>query len=250
MTNTSLDATGSLFTRLNTVGKEMGMTQQNTLDLTKTINQAIQTSGGTAEASEAAITQLIQAMQGGVLRGEEFNSIMENGYGVAEALAKGLGVTTGELRKMAENGELSAERVYKALLSQKDAVQATYDQFPITISNALQRIQTQWQILIGEMNNATGASSVVAEALLVIADNLGILKVFIDDIGEGFSWIGSKLTSIDATTIETLKSVLSEAYDTVKSLISNIATLGETVWSAFTTALESLYRILCKFHFL
>lgn len=240
MTNTSLDATGSLFTRLNTVGKEMGMTQQNTLDLTKTINQAIQTSGGTAEASEAAITQLIQAMQGGVLRGEEFNSIMENGYGVAEALAKGLGVTTGELRKMAENGELSAERVYKALLSQKDAVQATYDQFPITISNALQRIQTQWQILIGEMNNATGASSVVAEALLVIADNLGILKVFIDDIGEGFSWIGSKLTSIDATTIETLKSVLSEAYDTVKSLISNIATLGETVWSAFTTALDAV----------
>ncbi|MBE9400955.1 tape measure protein [Acinetobacter albensis] len=240
MTNTSLDATGSLFTRLNTVGKEMGMTQQNTLDLTKTINQAIQTSGGTAEASEAAITQLIQAMQGGVLRGEEFNSIMENGYGVAEALAEGLGVTTGELRKMAENGELSAERVYKALLSQKDAVQATYDQFPITISNALQRIQTQWQILIGEMNNATGASSVVAEALLVIADNLGILKVFIDDIGEGFSWIGSKLTSIDATTIETLKSVLSEAYDTVKSLISNIATLGETVRSASTTALDAV----------
>jgi len=240
MTNSSLDATGDLFTRLNGVGKEMGMTQQNSLDLTKTINQAIQTSGGSAQASEAAVQQFIQAMQGGVLRGEEFNSIMEGGYGVAEALAKGLGVTTGELRKMAENGELGAERVYKALLSQKDAVQATYDQFPTTISNALQKIATSWQILIGEMDQANGSSATVANSLSVIADNLSILKVFIDDVGEGFSWIGSKLTSIDTTIIETLKSTLSEAYDTVKSLISNIATLGETVWSAFTTALDSV----------
>ncbi|PWF32972.1 tape measure domain-containing protein, partial [Yersinia pestis] len=103
-------ATASLFTRLNTVGKEMGMTQQQALDLTKTVTQAIQIGGGSAQASEAAVQQFIQAMQGGVLRGEEFNSIMENGYGLAEALAKGLGVTTGELRKMAENGELSSER--------------------------------------------------------------------------------------------------------------------------------------------
>ena len=239
-TNSSLEATGNLFTKINDTGKQMGMTQQQALDLTKTINQAVQIGGGSAQASEAALQQFIQALQSGVLRGDEFNSIMEQAPGLTSAMAKGIGVTTGELRKMAENGELGAERITKAIQSQAGQIQATYDQFPITISNALQRIQTQWQILIGEMNNATGASSVVAEALLVIADNLGILKVFIDDIGEGFSWIGSKLTSIDATTIETLKSVLSEAYDTVKSLISNIATLGETVWSAFTTALDAV----------
>jgi len=239
-TNSSLDATGSLFTRLNTVGKEMGMTQQNTLDLTKTINQAIQTSGGTAEASEAAITQLIQAMQGGVLRGEEFNSIMENGYGVAEALAKGLGVTTGELRKMAENGELSAERVYRALLSQKDAVQQTYDSFPLTVSNALQKIATSWQILIGEMDQANGASATVANALSVIADNLGILKVFFDDVAAGVVWFQDKLSEIDPSIIESIGNTLSDVYDTVKSLISNLAGIAETAWSAFTSTLDAI----------
>ena len=129
MTNSSLSATGDLFTRLNAVGKDLGMTQQNSLDLTKTINQAIQISGVSAQASEAFTQQFIQSMQQGTLRGEEYNSMMENGYGVAEALAKGLGVTTGELKNMADNGELGAERVYKALLSQKDAVQQTFDQF-------------------------------------------------------------------------------------------------------------------------
>lgn len=239
-TNSSLEATGSLFTRLNTVGKEMGMTQQQALDLTKTVTQAIQVGGGSAQASEAAVQQFIQAMQGGTLRGEEFNSIMENGYGLAEALAKGLGVTTGELRKMAENGELSSERVIKAISSQAESVQATYNQFPLTIGQALQKITTSWEILIGKMDQSNGASATVAQWLSMLADNISELQVFIDDIGEGFVWIGDKLQNIDPSIINALKSTLSEAYDTVKSLISNVATLGETIWSAFTTALDSV----------
>lgn len=240
-TNSSLDATGSLFTRLNAVGKEMGMTQQNTLDLTKTINQAIQTSGGTAEASEAAITQLIQAMQGGVLRGEEFNSIMENGYGVAEALAKGLGVTTGELRKMAENGELGAERVYKALLSQKDAVQQTFDQFPTTIGNALTKISTQWQILIGTMDQANGASATVADWLVTIADNMNVVEVLLQDIGNGFIWAGDQLKRIDPQTIEALKQALSTAYESLKDLGSTMGDSFERSVDLINTALGSIF---------
>lgn len=241
MTNTSLDATGSLFTRLNTVGKEMGMTQQNTLDLTKTINQAIQTSGGSAESSEAAITQLLQAMQGGVLRGEEFNSIMENGYGVAEALARGLGVTTGELRKMAENGELSAERVYKALLSQKDVVQQTYNDFPLTVSNALQKIATSWQILIGEVDQANGASASAAQWLSTLADNMMLLKPIIDDIGSGFSRFGEYYSNIyDQATIDSLKTTLISVYETIKTLFNTVLEVGEAFHSVFSDALSNV----------
>ncbi|TCH64201.1 tape measure protein [Acinetobacter sp. ANC 4862] len=240
MTNSSLDATGDLFSRLNAVGKDMGMTQQNSLDLTKTINQAIQTSGASAQASEAFTAQFIQSMQQGTLRGEEYNSMMENGYGVAEALARGLGVTTGELKKMADNGELGAERVYKALLSQKDAVQQTFDQFPTTISNALQKISTSWQILIGEMDQANGSSATVANALSVIADNLGILKLFFDDVAAGVGWFQDKLSEIDPSTIESIQSTLSAVYDTIKTVISSLAGMAETGWSAFSSVLDAI----------
>lgn len=240
MTNSSLEATGSLFTRLNGVGKEMGMTQQNSLDLTKTINQAIQTSGGSAEASEAAVQQFIQAMQGGVLRGEEFNSIMEGGYGVAEALAKGLGVTTGELRKMAENGELGAERVYKALLIQKDAVQKTYDSFPLTVSNALQKIATSWQILIGEIDQSNGASATAAQWLSTLADNMSLLKPIIDDIGNGFTRFREYYSSIyDQGTIVSLKTTLISVYDTIKTLFNTVLEVGEAFHDVFSDALSS-----------
>ena len=240
MTNSSLDATGSLFTRLNAVGKDMGMTQQQALDLTKTVTQAIQIGGGSAQASEAAVQQFIQAMQGGVLRGEEFNSIMENGFGVAEALARGLGVTTGELRKMAENGELSAERVVKALQGQASEVQKTYEQFPTTITNALTKISTQWQILIGEMDQANGASATVANALSIIADNLGVLKVFFDDVSEGVGYLTSKFNDIDPSTLDALRNTLTQVYDTVKTLVSSIAGIAETAWSAFTSTLDAI----------
>ena len=153
---------------------------------------------------------------------------MENGYGVAEALAKGLGVTTGELKRMADNGELGAERVYKALLSQKDAVQQTFDQYPTTIGNALTKISTSWEILIGEMDQANGSSAKVANALSTIADNLGVLKVFFDDASSGIGWFQDKLSEIDPSTLESIRSTLSAVYDTIKTVISSIAGIAET----------------------
>jgi len=247
-TNSSLQATGDLFTRLNTVGKEIGMTQQQALDLTKTVTQAIQIGGGSAQASEAAVQQFIQAMQGGVLRGEEFNSIMENGYGLAEALAKGLNSTTDELRKMAENGELTSERVIKAVQSQATQIQETYNQFPTTISNALQRIATSWQIVIGEMDQANGSSATVADALVVVADNLGIIKVFLDDVGLGLaSLIGDLQGGIDASTIESFKNAISAAYDAVKDLVTQVYEFGVVVLDTLGTSITSTLSIFSSF---
>ena len=241
-TNSTLDNTGALFTRLNTVAKDMGKSQQFALDMTSTVTKAIQLGGGSAQASEAAVQQFIQAMQGGVLRGEEFNSIMEGGYGLAEALAKGLGVTTGELRKMAEAGELSAERVLTALEKQKAGVDAQYAEMPLTIGNALQKISTSWQILIGEMDQANGASATVAQWLSVLADNLNIVEVLLNDIGNGFVWFGDQLKKIDPQTIEALKTALLSAYDAVKSLGSLLAGAFERGIDVINTMLGQIFN--------
>lgn len=241
-TNSNLETTAGLFTRLNTVAKDMNMSQQQALDLTKTVTQAIQLGGGSAQASDAAVTQFIQAMQGGVLRGEEFNSIMENGYGLAEALARGLNVTTGELRKMAENGELGAERVLKALESQKGSINDLYNQMPLTIGNALQKISTSWQILIGEMDQANGASATVAKWLSVLADNMKLLQPILDDIGEGFGWVQEQLSKqYDDAAIQALKDALQSAYDTIKSILGTVGDVYESFSDILDTALSSVF---------
>ncbi|QQN40792.1 tape measure protein [Acinetobacter sp. CS-2] len=240
MTNSSLDATAGLFTKVNDIGKQMGLTQQQNLDLVKTINMAIQTGGGSAASTEAAVVQFTQALQSGVLRGDEFNSIMEQAPGISKALAQSLGVTTSELRNMAENGELSSEKVIKAIQNQSKAIEADYAKFPLTISNALQKISTQWQILIGEMDQANGSSATVANALSAIADNLGILKVFFDDVAAGVGWFQDKLSEIDSSTIESIGSTLTAVYDTIKIVISSLAGIAETAWSAFSSTLDAI----------
>jgi tape measure domain-containing protein len=101
-TGSELESVGTLFSRLAQAGKDAGLgsqqAAQQALSLTEAISQAIQIGGSSAQASEAAIQQLIQGLQSGVLRGEEFNSVMEQAPRLARALADGLGVTTGELR--------------------------------------------------------------------------------------------------------------------------------------------------------
>ena len=92
-TFSSVENTGELFARITQSAEALGLAQSEVLGVTKTINEAIKLSGGSADAADAAITQLIQGLQSGVVRGEEFNSIMEQAPRLAQAMADGLGVT-------------------------------------------------------------------------------------------------------------------------------------------------------------
>ncbi|OPH36307.1 tape measure protein, partial [Moraxella equi] len=246
-TNADLTATAQLFAKIHETGKQMGLTQQQSLDLTKTIQQAISLSGGSAAAAEASITQLSQALASGVLRGDEFNSIAEQSPEIMTALANSLNVTTGELRTMAGEGKLSAQVVVNALQQQAGAIEEKFAKFPTTIGQAMQNIKTQWQIVVGEFNTESGASAVVVKALQTIGDNLAWLKNVFNDVGEGITWFSDKLSQIDDSTIDELKRTLSLAYDTVKDLAKSIGDMGETAWSAFKSVLDSVTPMFTAF---
>lgn len=171
-TNSNLAATGDLYARLTKIGQEMSIPQEQVLLLTKTINQAIQVSGGSAASAEAAITQLQQALASGVLRGDEFNSMMEQSPRLMQALADGIGVTTGELRKMAGEGKLTTEVVTSSILSQSAVIEKEFSQFPLTIGSSIENLKTSWTVFIGELDQAHGVSTKVAESLKWVADNL------------------------------------------------------------------------------
>lgn len=187
-TNSALEETGTLFSRLAQAGRDAGQSTDdasaNALALTETINQAIQLSGAGAQASSAAITQLVQGLQGGVLRGDEFNSIMEQSPRLARALADGLGVTTGELRKMAEAGLLTSETVTTALKGQSETIASEFGKLPLTVGRALQNLSTQWQLYIADTDKATGASATAATAINGLASNLNTIAGLLMDAGQ------------------------------------------------------------------
>lgn len=174
-TNSNLTATGDLYARLTKIGQEMKWPQEQALALTETINKATQVGGGSAASTEAALTQMQQALSAGALRGDEFNSVMEQSPRLAQALADSLGVTTGKLRELAGEGKLTTEVVTQALLSQSEKITAEFDKFPATIGASIENLKTAWTVYIGEADAATGASTKVAEAIKFVAENLDVL---------------------------------------------------------------------------
>jgi tape measure domain-containing protein len=193
-TGSNLEQTGILFTRLTEAGKSAGLSSQaaiaQALTLTETINQAVQLSGGSAESSKAAVTQLIQGLQSGVLRGEEFNSVMEQAPRLSKALADSLGVTAGELRKMAEAGTLSADTVIKSLKGQSATLQAEFATLPITVGRSVEKLQTQWALYIGDLDKSRGITAKVAQGLDLLAGNLnGVIQTA---QAGGAAWLGYK----------------------------------------------------------
>ncbi|MDD3325643.1 MAG: tape measure protein [Zoogloea sp.] len=231
-TGGSLEATAGLFTKLAEAGKQMGLGQAEALRLTETVNQAVRLSGASAQASEAALTQLIQGLQGGVLRGDEFNSVMEQAPRLAKALADGLGVTTGALRTMAEAGQLSSETVIRALQGQARAVETEFGKLPATIGGAITKLQTQWQAWIGDLDQSSGTSAQVAAGIEAIANNFDQLAAGL--INAGQAWLGWKAYNIAAEMLSLKAAVASTAGATAAHTAATVANTAAT--TANTTA--------------
>lgn len=167
-----LKATGDLYGNLARSLKSTGDQSASVAQLTETIAQAMAISGRSAQENEAALRQLSQALASGVLRGDEFNSIMENAPRLQQALADALQVTTGKLREMAEGGQLSAETITTALGGQAAKIAREFDALPDTVSRAVVRLKNEFTLLVGSFNEASGAGALVASAIGGIAGHL------------------------------------------------------------------------------
>lgn len=171
-THSALAANDQLFASTNKSIEALGGNVDTTIALTKLMSQGLSASGTSAASSSALITQFTQSIQSNLLRGDEFNSFMENGSVLVDQLTVALGKNKGELRAMAEAGELSAAVVINALLSRADAIDKMAHNMPLTIGRALEDTHTKWSIYINDVNNATGATQTVAHSIESIGDNL------------------------------------------------------------------------------
>lgn len=170
-TGTSLEANSNLYSRIAQSLRSMGFSSSDVAKVTETVATSLKLSGASTEEASSVITQLSQALGSGVLRGEEFNSIMENGQRLAKLLADGLGTTVGGLRKMANNGELTTDKIVP-LLTNVEILRKEFDTLPASISGSAQKIENAFLAWVGGANNAVGASSTLSGILDGLAKNI------------------------------------------------------------------------------
>jgi tape measure domain-containing protein len=171
-TRQSLESTATLYGKVETVIKQLGGTQKDALKTTETLGQAIALTSQGAATDSAAILQFSQALASGVLRGDEFNSVMENSPGLAQALADGLDVPITKLRGMAEAGELTADKLVNALGKSAPKVAEQFAQLPVTVGGALTVLSNKFTKFIGEGDKATGATAALAKSITTLGNNL------------------------------------------------------------------------------
>ena len=171
-TRQSFDATADTFARFARSTKGLNVGNDDLVRVVETINQAVAVSGASSASAEAALFQLGQAMAAGALRGEELNSVLEQTPRLAEAIAAGMGVSTGELKGLAEQNKLTAEAVMKALLSQGAAVQREFQQLEPTVAQAFTALENATKRYIGEADRATGATRYLALGIQAVGENL------------------------------------------------------------------------------
>jgi len=136
-----LAALATLYGRISRPLKETGAGQEQILQVTEAVALAFSVSGASAAEAEAGVIQFAQALGAGALRGDEFNSVAEQAPRLMKALADGLGVPTTALRKMAEEGELTAAAVTEALTGQLDVIRAEAAALPGTVEAAMTRLR-------------------------------------------------------------------------------------------------------------
>ncbi|BBT90409.1 hypothetical protein WP8W19C02_20290 [Enterobacter cloacae] len=178
-TRGSLDATASLYARLERATREYGTSAEDLAKLTTIINQGFVVSGATAQEAENAIIQLSQGLASGALRGEEFNSVNEQGNRLIVALADSMGVGIGQMRQMAAAGKLTTDVVVNGLLSQGVTIGNEFANTTTTISQALQVAGNNITKFFGENSTVKTGTAIFNDAVISVSENIGALSAIL-----------------------------------------------------------------------
>ncbi|TNH06622.1 phage tail tape measure protein [Testudinibacter sp. TR-2022] len=171
-TNQGVDATAQVYQRFAQNAQQLGINQTQVASLTETVSKAVAISGASAASAQAALMQFGQSLASGIFRGQEFNSVMEQTPGLAQAIAKGLGVTTGELRQMANDGKLTMDVLIPALEKAKASVDQQFATRVISVGHGFQNLKNALIKWSGEMDSTVGITRNLGGALNGLANNL------------------------------------------------------------------------------
>ena len=186
-TTTSFADNANLYTRSARALKEFGYSTRESVQFTEALATSFQLSGSSAEEVTSVTTQLSQALAKGVLRGQDFNSVSQSGGRAMVALADGMGVTTGALKAMADNGLLTTDKLVTALIGQLGTLREEYKQMPSTVSGSMQVLSNAFQSWVGGADSSTGSTQALSKAIVFVAENMDSLSATVLTVGASYA---------------------------------------------------------------
>jgi tape measure domain-containing protein len=234
----SLDDTADLYSRLLRVSGNLGASEREVAEATEITAKAFKAGGAAVSEQTAGILQLSQALSSGFLQGDELRSLRENAPLVAQAIADEFETTIGGLKALGAAGELTADRVFRAILNSQKEIEAAFSATVPTLSDSFQILQNGLVELVGGFNDGSGAAeglsrnvaslgeflagnadaarrfgARVSEAITVASEgfNRFVEAVGGDKIAEGFGDAGDVIAEFGRFTVETIQTIVATA---------------------------------------
>lgn len=197
-TGSTLAENVKLFEALTLSAKDLGATNPQVLQLTESLNKLGVIGGSSVDAMKFSLRQLSQAMAGGIVRAEEWNSILENTPFIANAIADGLGLSVGKLRLMVIEGKLLADDVFNSLLKQTDSINERFEKMPLTIERASAAALTNFSLVVAEINKGVDITGTLAKGIKAFADSITEIP---NDVRAVFSIIIGEIDQLFITSV-------------------------------------------------
>jgi tape measure domain-containing protein len=166
-----MDVTVALFQNLSRSAPELGATNREMLALTRTVEQLSIISGTTEANQRAGLLQFSQGLAGGVFRAEEFNSILENLPELANRIAKGMGLTVGQLRRAVIEGKVLSKDVFDAIQSQSQEINTQFNEMDDALVRASTARNTSISNYLAALDKVVNATQNLAKLNREIADH-------------------------------------------------------------------------------
>lgn len=241
-THADIKETINLYAKLAPALKNIGKSTEDTNNMASSFTKALQLGGASAEEAAAAIKQFGQAMGSGALRGDEFNSIAEASPTLLRYMAEGLGVNVGKLRELGSEGKLTAEALSNAFEKVKSRIDSDFAQMPVTVGKAFTDLRTEINLIVGDINEVTGATQTISGAITGFAD---ILKNNRDSILWWGEHLGKLALAIGITKAATV-AVIPTIRVVVASFIAAASSAG-VMTAALTTARTAVVGLKAAF---
>ncbi|WP_293716295.1 tape measure protein [Stenotrophomonas sp. UBA7606] len=206
-TQASWKETVALYNKVSQSADQVGLSQKKQLELTEAVSMALAISGSTGEESAGVMRQFGQALGSARVQAEEFNSINEGGQRIVQALAKHLGIASGQVKAYVNAGKVSNRDLAQALLKDQADLRAEYEKMPKTIGGAFAQIRNSFVRFVGDQNEATGSAQAfvsilrdiatdlpqffkpILELMQQVANNLRDTESAADSLGKKTSWL-------------------------------------------------------------
>lgn len=179
-TRTPLEQNVQLFQKAAFAANDLGASEEELFKFVEAVGKAMAIQGAGANTARGALLQLSQAVGTTIVRAEEFNSILEGAFPLAQAMARGIDSAAGSVARLRIQiiaGEITSRELFQGVLSQADELDQMFKTTIPTIGQSITVLNNAWISYIGHANQASGASEFLARSIIGLANNFDILAL-------------------------------------------------------------------------